>query len=187
MHTCLILLYYLLSVNSYEELRKTPTLKKIGKERQSLAGPDKRKGRSSAFLEDEEKPVVQGEVNKKRGTLGSCTCKSGCKNKRCSCKKDGPFCSALHKCVPSKCANRETPGADLSDTSVMSTTDLENSEHTDTDEKSGDTTVKLLDSTFKVPELKFTTPARSPLKQVNRNSADIFAQSDSDIEATPTN
>ena len=49
---------------------------------------------------------VQDDVKKKRNTLGSCGCKSGCRNKKCSCKKDGPFCSAACKCMPSKCANR---------------------------------------------------------------------------------
>jgi len=172
---------------SDEEWRKTPMFKRIRKERRSLAVPESRKKRrSSAFTGEGEVPDLENDSynKKKRVSAGGCSCKSGCKNKRCSCKKDGPYCSSLCKCIASKCANREIPGADVSDASCMSTTDVENSEA----ENSADTTAKLLDATFELPPVsKFSTPSRSPLKPVNRDSADMFATVDSDIDATPTN
>ena len=122
--------------DSDDEWRKTPMFKRIRKERQSLAVPEKRKRRSSAFLEEDEKPEINEDSSskKKRGSAsGGCTCKGGCQNKRCSCKKAGPFCSALCKCPANKCANREVPGDDVSDASCMSTdmeaSDLEVSVH----------------------------------------------------------
>merc|ERR1712180_571288 len=89
------------------------------------------------------------------------------------------------KCPPNKCANREVPGADVSDASVMS--DASNMSTTEeTENQSPNSTARLLDATFQKND--FATPVRSPLKSINRNSgADIFANSDSDIEATPTN
>jgi len=194
--------------DSDQEWRATPLFKRIRNERQSMAGGPmprnltvkldaKRKRRSSNFKEAHEIPDIQEEtddgqaVRKKRSTGLGCTCKSGCKNRKCSCKKEGPYCTILCKCPPNKCANREVPGADVSDASCVSnmeTSDVEN-------------TQELLDSTFDVgpsvvaksavpPSVKVlcpetpVTPTRSPLKA--RNSAEIFAV-DSDVEATPTN
>jgi len=176
--------------DSDDEWRKTPMFKRIRKERQSLAVPEKRKRRSSAFLEEDEKPEINEDSSskKKRGSAsGGCTCKGGCQNKRCSCKKAGPFCSALCKCPANKCANREVPGDDVSDASCMST-DMEASD-LEVDDSSANTTDKLLDATFELPKITFATPHRSPLKQIreNRDSADMFAYADSDVEATPTN
>jgi len=205
--------------DSDQDWRMTPLFKRIRKERMSLAGQPgnslalpldvKRKRRSSNFKDIHEIPEVQvlqeiqededgsGPTRRKRSsnTVG-CTCKSGCKNNRCSCKKQDTYCSILCKCPPNKCANREVPGDDVSDASCMSnmeTSDVENNENT----------AELLDSTFDVkpgveekPRLDFkhkilcpetpSTPlaARSPLKA--KNSADIFAM-ESDVEATPTN
>merc|ERR1719239_886419 len=183
--------------DSDEEWRKTPMFKRIRQERQSLAVPKvdtKRKRRSSAFSEAGEVPDLDcsEESKRKRSSGTGCTCKSGCKNKRCSCKKDSEFCSPLCKCMRNKCANREVPGADVSEMSEMSgmstTEDV-----SDVENESADTTAKLLNGTFDLPDFKIHsvhTPKRSPLKPVNRgrpDSADMFANIDSDVDATPTN
>jgi len=178
-----------------EEWRMTPMFKRVRKERQSMAQDLRRKRRSSGFRTEEERPEL-GEMPRKKRSTGSssgCACKSGCRNKRCSCKKAGPYCNDSCTCIASKCANREIPGDDVSDASTMST------DH-EMDQSGGDTTSYLLDSTYSTTnkrnppqEDQFTPARRPPLRTIHENrdrtSADIFALADSDleIEATPTN
>ena len=41
------------------------------------------------------------------GGGGGCGCKTNCANKRCACRKAGPFCGDGCKCSPGACENRE--------------------------------------------------------------------------------
>jgi len=189
--------------DSDPEWRKTPMFKRIKAERKSLGGLvfTKRKrgsieGSDEELDEEEERP---GSKKRSSSTAQQgCTCTTGCKTKRCSCRKAGPYCSALCKCTHNKCAWREVPGADVS--SAVET-DKENASMDSDDDN--DNTNKLLDSTFetkpRVTKLNFAevvgSPSpRSPLKPLfktpvvgtGRTSADMFA-ADSDMEATPTN
>ena len=83
--------------------------------------------------------------------------------------------SRVLTCVASKCANREVPGDDVSDSSVSTvslSTDFSESElenetvETETERVRAYTTAKQLDATFELPHIKFTTP--------NRCSRDLF-------------
>jgi len=190
--------------DSDPEWRKTPMFKRIKAERRSLGGPSltKRKRGSDGASGEDDDEEEERPGSKKRSGNGStpnqgCTCTTGCKTKRCSCRKAGPYCTALCKCVHAKCANREVPGADVS--SAVET-DKENASMDSDDDN--DNTNKLLDSTFdlqKPAKLSFadspnTPGSRSPLKPIfktpvvatGRSSADMFA-AESDVDATPTN
>merc|ERR1712048_1211149 len=68
----------------------------------------------SGCAEEEEDEVDADQPSKRKSSLQRCACKSGCKTKNCSCKKAGPFCTAICGCNPHKCANREVPGTDVS-------------------------------------------------------------------------
>merc|ERR1719420_53701 len=189
--------------DSDPEWRKTPMFKRIKAERKSLGGLVSKRKRGSVNGSDEEEDeegMKQGTKKRSTGNNQGCTCTTGCKTKRCSCRKAGPFCTALCKCVRSKCSNREVPGTDVS--SAVDT-DKENVSM-DSDEDAN-TTNKLLDSTdetsmLPAPKCKLnfsesSTPgSRSPLKPLfktpvigtGRSSADLFAM-ESDTEATPSN
>ena len=41
------------------------------------------------------------------GVGGGCGCKTRCSNKRCACRKAGPFCTDGCKCSSDDCENRE--------------------------------------------------------------------------------
>lgn len=179
--------------DSDPDWRKTPMFDRIKKARRSLGCPgtsmQKRKRLDNNEEESEDgdgdNEEEERQVNKRKGSIQRCTCKSGCKTKMCSCRKVGPYCTALCGCPANKCAHREVPGADVS--SAVDT-DKENEM-----EDNNDDTNKLLDSTFDVaaPKLKIT-PARKALGDTNGpifktpSSADMFAM-DSDGDTTPIN
>jgi len=189
--------------DSDPEWRKTPMFKRIKAERRSLGGPLTKRKRGSDGGSGEEGETEEDRPDSKKrssSTQQGCTCTTGCKTKRCSCRKAGPYCTALCKCPHSKCAHREVPGTDVS--SAVET-DKENASMNSEEETDNDNTNKLLDSTFELKpsagKLKFsdspsTPSSRSPLKPIfktpvvgtGRTSADMFAM-DSDVDATPTN
>merc|ERR1719234_2149957 len=153
--------------DSDPEWRKTPMFKRIKAERKSLGGLVSKRKRGSGVDSDEDEEKETKPDMKKRSTSNTpgqgCTCTTGCKTKRCSCRKAGPFCTALCKCVRSKCSNREVPGTDVS--SAVDT-DKENvSMESDED---NNTTNKLLDSTYDMSppapagKLDFSTASPSP-------------------------
>jgi len=147
---------------------------------------------------DSEEESEDKSGHKKRSTSitnQGCTCSTGCKTKRCSCRKAGPHCTALCKCNHSKCSHREVPGTDVS--SAVET----DKENASMDSEDNDNTKELLENTFDIPPTKLEFAAtlkspmrRSPLKPLfktpvicsNQSSSDMF-DVDSDIEATPTN
>merc|ERR1712025_213381 len=186
--------------DSDPEWRKTPMFKRIKAERKSLGGLVSKRKRGSVNGSDEEEDeegMKQGTKKRSTGNNQGCTCTTGCKTMRCSCRKAGPYCSALCKCVSSKCSNREVPGSDIS-SAVES--DKENASMDSEDD--ANSTNKLLDSTYDMmpaakldfSTVKSTPGSRSPMKPIfktpvigtGRGSADIFAN-DSDVDATPTN
>jgi len=189
--------------DSDPEWRKTPMFKRIKAERKSLGGIDFKRKRGNEVESGEEEDTEEDRPDSKKKisitAQQGCTCTTGCKTKRCSCRKAGPFCTALCKCTHNKCAHREMPGTDVS--SAVDT-DKENASMTSDDETDNDNTNKLLDSTFELKpagKLNFsgspaTLNSRSPLKPIfktpvvatGRSSADMFAM-DSDVDATPTN
>merc|ERR1719233_439260 len=96
--------------DSDPEWRKMPMFKRIKAERKSLGGlVSKRKRGSDVDSDEEEENETKPDIKKRSTNTSSqgCTCTTGCKTKRCSCRKAGPFCTALCKCVRSKCSNRE--------------------------------------------------------------------------------
>jgi len=186
--------------DSDPEWRKTPMFKRIKAERKSLGGLVSKRKRGSVNGSDEEEGdegMKQGSKKRSTGNNQGCTCTTGCKTLRCSCRKAGPYCSALCKCLSSKCSNREVPGSDIS-SAVES--DKENASMDSEDD--ANSTNKLLDSTYDMmpagkldfSTVKSTPGSRSPMKPIfktpvignGRGSADIFAN-DSDVDATPTN
>eukprot|EP00092_Neocalanus_flemingeri_P020290 GFUD01021979.1.p1 GENE.GFUD01021979.1~~GFUD01021979.1.p1 ORF type:complete len:1250 (+),score=420.04 GFUD01021979.1:230-3979(+) len=192
--------------DSDPEWRKTPMFKRIKAERRSMGGPIYKRKRGSAGGseeeegEEDERPGSKKKNSSKNSSASQgCTCTTGCKTKRCSCRKAGPHCTALCKCNHSKCAHREVPGTDVS--SAVET-DKENASMNSDEDEADNTNKLLLDSTFDLKpsgKLNFSnSPAtpndRSPLKPIfktpviatGRSSADMFAM-DSDVEATPTN
>merc|ERR1719186_899823 len=124
--------------DSDPEWRKTPMFKRIKAERRSLGGPLTKRKRGSDGGSGEEGETEEDRPDSKKrssSTQQGCTCTTGCKTKRCSCRKAGPYCTALCKCPHSKCAHREV-------------------------ETDNDNTNKLLDSTFELKpsagKLKFS-------------------------------
>merc|ERR1712240_937469 len=63
-----------------------------------------------------------------------CVCKSSCKTKACPCRKAGPYCSSVCKCLSKKCSYREEPGSDCSIDSTVDT-DKENDVNGDNNTK----------------------------------------------------
>jgi len=181
--------------DSDPEWRKTPMFKRIKAERKSLGGLVLKRKRGSDVGSEEEEAVEKPGSKRSASNFQGCTCSTGCKTKRCSCRKAGPYCSALCKCNASSCSHREVPGTDVS--SAVET-DKENASMESDD---NDNTEELLGNTFDFPPTKLEFAAtmkspspRSPLKPLfktpvigsNRGSSDMFA-GDSDMEATPTN
>ena len=87
--------------------------KRIVKEQRSLESNSKRKRGSEKIEGDEGEKDIKHERKKYVGfsSKEGFTCTTGCKTKRCSCKKSGPLCTLSCECIPSKCANREVPGS----------------------------------------------------------------------------
>jgi len=172
--------------DSDDEWRQTPMFKRLKQERaavkesrQSLAGPDATKKRRKTLSSDSEDNNSDNSENApsptKKLSLGAglCKCKTGCKTKKCACKKAGPFCSNSCKCDPNKCAHREVPGPDVS--SSNDTTNKENMSLSSVSE--GETTANLLNGTFDVP----TSKAYVSPKKAYVDSPDIFTQSPSKL------
>jgi len=185
-----------------QEWRKTPMGKRIKTARKSLLPAETKRKRAGAGAgalggiteEDTEDDCADGKQRKKRSTTAGCGCKTGCKTKACSCRKNGPFCSSSCKCLPNKCSYREEPGSDVS---VDSNVDTDKENEVNGAEDGADTTDHLLNGSFELSgKLNFenliskpsTPDKRTPLGpsifKTPNNGADMFAE-ESDIEATP--
>ena len=107
----------------HEEWRKTPLHKRIREEkRKSMGAPIYKRKRSFEDSSDEDLEPHNDSKQKKKSATGriisrvftscemfpvaGCTCKKGCKTKACSCRKAGPYCTALCKCDRHTCSNR---------------------------------------------------------------------------------
>merc|ERR1719391_66001 len=75
------------SSDSDPEWRKTPMFKRIVKERRSLAESSFKRKRGSDAEEYEKDTKPEKKKSGGSGSKEGCNCTTGCKTKRCSCKK----------------------------------------------------------------------------------------------------
>lgn len=56
---------------------------------------------------------------KRKSDQTGCSCKTGCKNNRCACRKANEACSEKCRCPPDQCINHATPSAGLRRSDVL--------------------------------------------------------------------
>merc|ERR1712227_991246 len=121
-----------------------------------------------------------------------CVCKSSCKTKACPCRKAGPYCSSVCKCLSKKCSHREEPDSDCSIDSTVDT-DKENDVNGDNNTKTLINGNLELTGIGNYSNSSLSTPKnRKPhhsrllpsIVHTPNSGADVFAK-DSDLEATP--
>ena len=95
------------------------------------------------FTENDDPDESLPRPKKRSGSsIGGCSCKTGCKTKRCACVKSFKACSDICKCPLAQCENRKDPGENP-DKSALS--DVSNS-------TAG--TMSLLNDTYQIPVIK---------------------------------